>query len=445
MTTLETSAPPTLRPDPTPIGPYILSCSYCAWNSKEIGVHFEKPNNIHSQLSKVKNGGERIILPSQHRPDQEDSIRRSIAAVTADAEEDMGQNRQPDNMLPEIRFQNLRLFYQSQLAETSATSPLSFGAEYGFGSPSSLSRIMGMYTSGSFSAAKSKKKSKQMREASSVAEGLVLQDDETSLVKKLEAQRWEGTASYSQRSNQISSVRFLDELRPVPYLLRTKRSKRCKTCRHILTKPESKISNTRYRIRLVAVNYIPSNSIKPLASTSASPSQFILVPHTPTQFILTLKNPLFDPVKITLATPSHTPGRISSKVTILCPQFEIGANTDVWDEALAEGSKDRRSQKPGDSVNAIAEAGKVWERGRNWSSVVVEVVAGSLRDSKTGEKLELLEDEDVLEIPVFVRVEWEADAAGDEANVTRAKDGELREKRELAYWCVLGVGNIVES
>lgn len=45
------------------------------------------------------------------------------------------------------------------------------------------------------------------------------------------------------------------------------------------------------------------------------------------------------------------------------------------------------------------------------------------------------EDEDVLEIPVFIRVEWEAEVE------EKGKEGG-KEKRELAYWVVLGVGRV---
>lgn len=59
----------------------------------------------------------------------------------------------------------------------------------------------------------------------------------------------------------------------------------------------------------------------------------------------------------------------------------------------------------------------------------------------------LREDEDLLEIPVFVRVEWEADAAHDEGSglASSSKDKEIKEKRELAYWCVLGLGKIARE
>lgn len=40
-----------------------------------------------------------------------------------------------------------------------------------------------------------------------------------------------------------------------------KRSKRCPVCKHILIKPEQKSSSTRFKIKLVAANYLPSVTI----------------------------------------------------------------------------------------------------------------------------------------------------------------------------------------
>lgn len=52
-------------------------------------------------------------------------------------------------------------------------------------------------------------------------------------------------------------------------------------------------------------------------------------------------------------------------------------------------------------------------------------------------------DEDVLEIPVFVHMDWDADAQLDQQNIGRSKDEKVT--RELAYWMVLGVGRIQAS
>jgi dynactin-4 len=189
------------------------------------------------------------------------------------------------------------------------------------------------------------------------------------------------------------------------------------------------------------------------------------------QYLLTFKNPIFEAVKVTLATPSVTPGRFASKVTILCPEFEIDANTDVWDEALKDGDVKAARRRggpsgiggsgaggPEDTPGQLhqAEPGKVWEQGRNWVTIVVEVVPASLRldkhnfsiakrDAKGELDLSpLREDEDILEIPMYVRLEWETDDAGhDGAPAKDSKDG--REKRELAYWCALGIGRISQD
>jgi dynactin-4 len=87
------------------------------------------------------------------------------------------------------------------------------------------------------------------------------------------------------------------------------------------------------------------------------------------------------------------------------------------------------------------EAGKVWEQTRNSTSVVLEIVPGSLDPPLAGgqEAAEVpeTEDDDILEIPVYVRVEWSVDAHHGEKGVEK-------EPRELGYWCVLGVGRIVE-
>jgi len=72
----------------------------------------------------------------------------------------------------------------------------------------------------------------------------------------------------------------------------------------------------------------------------------------------------------------------------------------------------------------------------------MEVVPGSLVG--LGHHVMLAEDDDVLEIPVFVRVEWEAEGGNEEPSLrpdARRPEVEMV-KRELAYWMVLGVGRI---
>jgi len=324
-----------------------------------------------------------------------------------------------------------------------------------------------------------------MREALSLEEGLqVLQPStDDSAVLRMKDDGWASTASTAQRHFQTHnhSERFASGLRPVATLLRTKRSKRCRACRTLLSRPEPKVSSTRYKIKVLALNNIPRLSIRPLnapGDSSATPSTTAppppLRPLIASQFLLTLTNPLFDAIRVTLATPAATPGRVASRVTVLCPAFDVGANTDVWDDALNASTASKRKSMlggygigtapagaaaHGDAADAkSAEAEDVWERGRNWTAVIVEVVPGLLPgsvgtavasvdkakggvegDSNTDDDEGLREDEDVVEIPVFVRVEYETEAQGAEE---KAREREGKEKREVAFWCVLNAGRI---
>lgn len=569
---------------PVPSGPWILACSYCNWNSAEIGVKFEKPQGISAQLAKLRHGGgaggagdelhhhhhHHSHHPSSthhHRSHHHHQSRFSISGDSSGGGDISPTKTDPIiEAVPETakaRFSALKAFYQAQLAATSpgAGFPSALGGlgmgEYGFNSPGTLSRIMSLYSgaggggpggSGGGPAGRQKGRASTMREAETAAEGLRVSDlDEGVALARLRRDGWDGTVALEQARSQAEESagvgagaptgagwgpRFTDELWPVPYLLRSKRSKRCPVCRHIISKPESKVGNTRWRIRLVANNYIPSISIRPFSlpggsgggggahhsvasvTTSVSSSHRgsggstnpaaplaaagLLKPLQPALFILTFKNPIFEEVRVTLATPSTTPGRFASRVTVLCPQFSIGANIEDLDlDDVLSSSKDasaaafRGTGGPGATAEGEGsgggggggggdvgrarrgtgfstfslgedggpEPGKIWERGRNWVSIVVEVVPASLRGETTDPSApppSLAEDEDVLEIPVFVRLEWEGEPSHDQvggagggggggARGVGAGDKDGKEKKELAYWCALGVGRISQA
>ncbi|KAG6038583.1 hypothetical protein E4U41_004033 [Claviceps citrina] len=428
-------------------GPYALFCQYCNWSSTEIGIDFDRPSGIHSQLTKLDNGGARKI---------------TVKDVKERRKEYPEEPPIPDDQVDrDLQFATLKSFYQEQLTDTNASlGGMPLHDSVGLSSPAALSRIMSLYTGRGHAGRLQRGPTDVMREALHTEEGLKLALlDESALVKKMVSLGWGATTSADQRQNQLSSSRFQDELRPIPYLLRTKRSKRCPSCRHIISKPENKVTSTRFKIRLVAKSYIPTITIRPMQPTAApvpvtsrpaTNEEAPLTPLKPYQYILTFKNPLFDGIKVTLATPNTTPGRCASKVTVLCPEFEVGANVDMWDDALKDAGRDGRHSADGAGQG---DAAKIWERGRNWVSIVLEVIPASLRLGNTRKSSgradvheadddgPLKEDEDVLEIPMFVRMEWEADCQND-MGAASGRDKEAREKRELAYWCVLGVGRI---
>lgn len=474
-------------------GPWVLSCGYCMWTTLDIGIKFDKPTNIRSQLQKLTDSTAAPAFDTRSRQGSRafGDLKSPLSNLTSIADgqattRDEGEAQSPvlkedssETTLSntDARFAALKTFYRNQIAETSTSPSDPLGSEFGFSSPGALNRLMSLYASSSRLSGlyggnkKSKTKVPVMREALTSSEGLrvAVENEEKAVIERLAspAGGWDSVASIDQRSQQSPDVRFVDELLPLPVLLRTKRAKRCKSCKHILVKPETKPQSTRFRIRLIALSYIPLPTLRLLtlpASMTAPPPPpqdlNALPPLRPVHVLLTLKNHMFDPVRITLATPSVTPGRVASKVTVLCPQFDIGANSDVWDEALQGASAPIADSKLS-SLRAhekVPEAGKVWDKGRNWTTVVLEVIPGTLPGSEAdpsapagnedGEQNAVSgskQDEDVLEIPVFVHMEWDAEAQLEQQNVGKASKPDDLVARELAYWMVLGVGRIQAS
>lgn len=463
---------------------FILSCQYCDWTCLDIGVTLSRPTKITEQLVKLRKR-QRTDLSEQNDGQNEN---------TKD-----GSGPSPDH---DDAFNNLAGFYKEQLSSGDPSNPFSSSP---YSSPANLARIMNIYGGLSQNALKkSREKPQPMREAQGQDEGFVTytadDTDEEAIIEKLRIVGWENTTTTEQRMSMPSNhdAHFADELWPVATPLRSRRGKRCRTCRQFIVRGESKISSARYKIRLLAQQHIPHLTLRPLNQTTPIPNPSFrlrlndptpapqpLQPHHPTHHILTLTNPVFEPVKVTLASPSTTPGRIKSRTTILCPSFTIGPAGDIWDDALSPsgtpnpnttharttsteaGRKAALSSLVGtassDGEPRQPEAGKIWDKTRNSTSVVLEIVPGSLdkgasivpnsaeeRESEEGK--ESREGDEVLEVPVFVRVEWMAEPSaaaglgvsggggGGEGEGKRGR-GE-KEPREVAFWCVLGVGEI---
>ncbi|KAK5110079.1 hypothetical protein LTR62_006324 [Meristemomyces frigidus] len=444
---------------------YFLQCQYCDWSSLDIDVQFSKATKITEQLAKQ---------------------RKSL--ISAKPEGNSKKDAAAQDHSREDAFTNLATFYKEQLSESGDLQGGYSNSPYS--SPAHLARIVSLYGGLSVNALKkTKEKPQPMREARGDKEGILTytHDDaasETTLLQRLEKLKLKDTTTAEQClfSPLNNDAKLITDLWPVATPLRTRKGRRCKTCRQFLSRPDPKINNLRYKIRLLAQTHIPRISVRPFAAQSSTTAaahtsfqlraddthaQPLLHPHILQQFILTIRNPIFEPVKITLATPTATPGRVASRVTILCPSFTVGPAGDVWDEALAE-SKTSAMKADGGRQAAMAsltgggddgerqpEAGKVWEKGRSWTSVVIEVVpslfppqaSGNMRSETVTGDLE--EDDEVLEIPVFVRVEWEAqsdhelDPEYKEGRRTVVKaEGSGKVKKEVGYWCVLGVGRI---
>ena len=180
---------------------------------------------------------------------------------------------------------------------------------------------------------------------------------------------------------------------------------------------------------MVNSSYIPRLAISHLDHSQTN--YHSLIPGATHQFLLQVTNPLYDPINITLATPEKTPGRYPATVYILCPEFEVGASTDVWDEALGPEAKanPKASKGKGKKTRLMS---TIYDSGRNWTTVILEIVPPVFPTGAV-----LMEDDYVVKVPILVRSVYETDIERDDG-ITK----EGREKKEHSYWSVLEVGRI---
>jgi dynactin 4 len=118
------------------------------------------------------------------------------------------------------------------------------------------------------------------------------------------------------------------ELKPLRIPLHSKKTKRCPTCRHILIKPEQKPQSVRFKIKLVAANYLPAMTpMFPPSQGSVRQRGTGGSRQAPAEdpsgasglnaggtypFHLALTNPLYDPIQVRLAVQRQVPPPSSS-------------------------------------------------------------------------------------------------------------------------------------
>lgn len=118
-----TSLAPSGEQVQVPAGPYTLTCIYCHWTSREIGLEFEKPANLMAQFSKLLNSG----VDQEPKPEYVESV------------------------MHEQQFAKLRAHYSSLGIGVVGSTGAGLGVirrgtdDYGH---SPLSRLMGLHTGG---------------------------------------------------------------------------------------------------------------------------------------------------------------------------------------------------------------------------------------------------------------------------------------------------------
>ncbi|CAI2177197.1 17281_t:CDS:2 [Funneliformis geosporum] len=399
------------QPTPSPISPtvptvsatgapYYLSCGVCRWDSQEIGMTFEKATGLALQLQKTED----------ERPDVKE-------------------------------FDHLKDQFEKHLRHNTPSTTL----------PSSLLSIPGMSGMNSFSSrygntglAHSQQKSDDVEKYEAAVDKV---EPENGLVDDLvHLTDVNQITTLTQRMNQLSDQPYKVEW-PQRIHLRTKRVKRCRSCRHILIKPEQKAQATRFKIKLVALKNIPKITIASLPK---------LILNQPTQIVLKFSNPLYEEISVDLTqeeiiiqeetTIQDDCGKPTlekvtiGKVTILAPHFNITPYNEVleYEEDLISS---RRAAK--------ADIG-IYEKRGNSTSIILEITPlAEVEEFKfpllvkyTSKNTENNENEGVT---------TEEKSSG-ETNSSKAitsdeifADESNEVTKTLSFWTVIGLGNVIKA
>jgi dynactin 4 len=171
-------------------------------------------------------------------------------------------------------------------------------------------------------------------------------------------------------------------------------------------------------------------------SLPSPPSAQHLRPGIIHSFILTITNPLYDPIKLTLSTPAMAPGTCPHATTILRPEFTVGANADIWnddEEILPSAEQERHRSRFG-----------VFEARRNMISILMEVIPATPTTREEGVRTR----EMAVEIPIFVKMVYQVEDVEKDDTLTlmhqvmEEEKGKGKVEKEIGYWVVVQVGSI---
>ncbi|KAH6911519.1 dynactin subunit 4 [Coprinopsis sp. MPI-PUGE-AT-0042] len=389
--------------------PFFLYCNHCRWDSAQVGITFEKPTGLAAQLQRHEDSAPDSLefdrlkehfdpflltpLPS-HTPHTHSLHSNSITAAASAA-------------------------LAREIPGVAKYNPLGRSTTHrGAGGHNTKDRTINKDEMPEYRA--------RLDVMSASSKGSGGGDVDVDIMKGLETMA--AVASMEQRWDSSWVVSLQNkELRPMRIPLHSKRSKRCPSCTHILIKPEQKAQSVRYKIKLVAANYLPAilvslphaqqaltdiarrnlgKSITQQVQADSEKTALLtgLIAGRQYPFHLAITNPLYDPITVRLSVQrvvvsTETGGgqekarRPPFAISLPTSQFSIAAFAEAWeyddddedmfgveDDELGIGGSGssfaRGGARDGKDAKARPKTVGVLERKANTTIVGGEVVIG---------------------------------------------------------------------
>ncbi|KAJ7486170.1 dynactin p62 family-domain-containing protein [Mycena galericulata] len=335
--------------------PFFLYCNHCRWDSAEVGITFEKPTGLAAQLQKFEDSAPDSLEFERLKEHFEPVIRASsLSSSTTTAPAAHPSSAAHSH---HVRTNSITAAASAALARdipgVSKYNPLARSGRGGSNKDKTTNKDeMPEYRS---------------RVDIASASGLGTGGGEADIEYMRHLENVNEVASLEQRwvNSWATSLQTAD-LKPLRIPLHSKRSKRCPACAHILIKPEQKAQSVRYKIKLVASNYLPAitaalphqqeasnaetakRTLSKSTAVAADDERSAAGIHAGKTypFHLALTNPLYDPIQVRLTVQRvHAPvaaassGRASPEkarrppfaVSLPSNSFPIAAFAEAWE------------------------------------------------------------------------------------------------------------------
>ncbi|KAG1742310.1 dynactin p62 family-domain-containing protein [Suillus paluster] len=317
--------------------PFFLYCNHCRWDSAEVGITFEKPTGLAAQLQKFEDSAPESLEFERLKEHFEPFLRTSSLSSVSH--------------IPSTSSHHLPTSSATAAASAALARDVPGVGKY---NPLARSRVGRDRT-----ANKDEMPEYKSRMEIGVLGQLGSEGDGSDVEALRRMEDVEEIASLEQRwGNSWTTSLRTNDLRPLRIPLHSKVSKRCPSCRHILIKPEQKAQSVRYKIKLVAANYLPAITVTlphiqgadatrrppakvPNASDDRNAGAMMAGKSYP--FHLALTNPLYDPIQVrlsvqrmhvTAATDGIAPEkarRTPFAVSLPTSSFPVAAFAEAWE------------------------------------------------------------------------------------------------------------------
>ncbi|KAF8635917.1 hypothetical protein AX15_000094 [Amanita polypyramis BW_CC] len=390
--------------------PFYLYCNHCRWDSAEIGIVFEKPTGLAAQLQRHEDSAPDSLEFDRLKEHFEPFIRASNLASLSASTAHPGPVVHPSSAA-----------HSHHLYASSITAAASAALARDIPGVGKYMPSLARSASGRNGRDRSVNKDEMLeyRSRLDIATASVVGSGggEVDIEFMKHVERVGDVASLEQRwgNSWVTPLRTRD-LKPLRIPLHSKRSKRCPICTHILIKPEQKAQSVRYKIKLVAANYLPAITValphtfptpetvkRALAKASSAAaandrSNIALHPGETYAFHLALTNPLYDPIQVRLATPRvHATSSNATQekarrppfgVSLPTSTFTVAAFAEAWEydedeemywtdeEEFGGAAPSRGSRDKEGKTKAKTKAVGVLEKRANTTIVGGEVIIG---------------------------------------------------------------------